>query len=738
MKLVVVLLMLLCSVCGTLNATQNSLKETKIALVLSGGGARGAAHIGVLKALEEKGIHIDYIVGTSIGAVIGGLYCVGYSPVQIDSIFGEIDGAVLFGLNTRSARNEVYYNLKEIYDRSVISLSFNNFKLINPDGLSYGGEFNDLLLHYFLNSEYYDVGNFDSLRIPFRAVATDLAGGRSVALSSGSLSRAVSASATLPVAISPIKLDDMLLVDGGLLANIPIEQCRELCKNATDSVIFIVSDATTPLRDINQLSSATQIADQVVSLMMHYAAEQDAIKADILIKPELVSNGYLDFGSYKENIERGYEETKKIIERVHLSSSVHTLIASPSIREEHIVSAVKCNLPVDLSTFPIKVGDTLTQEKLKRSYTELTSSGKYECIDIFFDESNELSINLKKKPNQTLSFLINADNEQIATLGMHFVTERILGSNIYNRLFLQGSSRARYVEFGIANPTLFNTALTFGGGLYYSWLNIFKYEKAGDAYNYSLKVLDTNYIKRSGLKLYLGTQIQKYGILNLSYRLERQEFGRAVDEDAEPSVRNKPDLVSLFGVALNYDNEDNHYFATEGGVIKMSIETNIFAINDYTEFIILQTYLRTNVSFGNHTLSPSFFIGTGSNNLPEAEWFSLGGQNSFFGMREYEDRGRQIMTASLGYRYRLPKFLSILSMPSYLVTRYDLGAIWELPEMIKWSSLKHGLGASYSIDTPIGPAILSIGRAFNFLRDKNKLDIRKGELLVYFSIGAKL
>jgi outer membrane protein assembly factor BamA len=182
--------------------------------------------------------------------------------------------------------------------------------------------------------------------------------------------------------------------------------------------------------------------------------------------------------------------------------------------------------------------------------------------------------------------------------------------------------------------------------------------------------VDTNFVKKRGVFVAFGNTIERHGLFNVTYRLESQSHGASLPFNDEES------LVSLLGFALKYDTEDSPFFPTTGSILDFSLETNIFAINEYTKFTKIIAYLKTNFSVSNHhTISPSLFFGAGSNNLPYPENFSFGGQNNFWGFRENQEMGRQMFRLSLEYKYELPQYLSVLSMRSFLSARYDFGSV---------------------------------------------------------------
>ena len=228
----------------------------RIGLALSGGGARGGAHIGVLKALRDLGIPIDYVAGTSMGAVIGSLYASGLDEDEIEATAGEIDWETI--LVEQQDRDDRSFHRKSDDELYLVKqrAGFNDGKVELPLGLIQGQSIDLLLGRLMLPISH--IENFDELAIPFRAVAADVVTGEAVVLDHGSLARAVRASMSLPAVFAPVEIDGRLLVDGGIAQNLPVETVREM---GADIVIAI--DISTPLASREELTSLLSIAGQL-------------------------------------------------------------------------------------------------------------------------------------------------------------------------------------------------------------------------------------------------------------------------------------------------------------------------------------------------------------------------------------------------------------------------------------------------------------------------------------------
>lgn len=279
----------------------------KIGLVLSGGAARGLAHIGVLKALEEQGIHIDAIAGTSMGAVIGGLYASGYKIDELEKLALNIDWKL--ALSDAPPREDVPFRRKQD-DRDFLvkqKLSFRDDGSLGlPLGVIQGQNLALLLESMFAHRS--DTRDFDKLPIPFRAVATDITSGEKVVFRKGHLPQVIRASMSIPAVFAPVELDGRLLVDGGMTDNIPLDVAREMGVD-----IAIVVDIGTPLRSRKQLNTVVDVLNQSITLMTRRNSEEQlkALHAsDVLIQPPLAAYGVTDFGRATDMIDAGYRATR--------------------------------------------------------------------------------------------------------------------------------------------------------------------------------------------------------------------------------------------------------------------------------------------------------------------------------------------------------------------------------------------------------------------------------------------
>uniref|UniRef100_UPI0040268EFF patatin-like phospholipase family protein n=1 Tax=Prevotella sp. TaxID=59823 RepID=UPI0040268EFF len=298
------MLFLLCCLLGNVNVQARPVRK-KVGLVLGGGGAKGAAEVGVLKVLEEADIPIDYIVGTSIGGIVGGLYSIGYDAADIDSLFRNQNW--LFLLSDQAKRESESFLSKDEKERYMIHLPLSRERKVSlPTGYLKGQ--NILNLFSKLTVGYHHVDDFSTLPIPYRCVAVDLVDGKEVVLSSGSLPMAMRATMSIPGVFAPVEWNGMMLVDGGALNNLPVDVVRDM---GADVVICV--DLSTGWKKKEDLKSASSVVDQLIGIMGQTKYRKNKVDADIYINPQL--KGYTPASFQPEAIDSMVERGKQAARR---------------------------------------------------------------------------------------------------------------------------------------------------------------------------------------------------------------------------------------------------------------------------------------------------------------------------------------------------------------------------------------------------------------------------------------
>ncbi len=848
----------------------------KIALVLSGGGARGVSQIGAIGELEKAGIEFKYIIGTSIGALVGGLYSVGYTSGELDSIMRTTNWSDILSLRAEERRTELFLDQKIILDRSLLTLKFNGFKPILPEAISFGTKFNLFLQNLVWNGVFRNA-NFDSLKYIYRAVTTDLVSGKTISINSGNIVTAMRASSTVPLRFTPVRINDMVLVDGGIMANLPVAIAQEFNPD-----IIIAINTVSPLYDLEELDNPLNIADQAISVAMINFTELASKLTHFTITPEIGKHKNTDFSNFDILILKGQEAAKRylwqikelidlkkdsivnnILNRIAqnkfneineyyenkslaknfknyeindlqlLKDSIinvfndpeldfvivgfnevnnryvliipernklkQIIINSPiselsrnisdSLKKYHL-NKIICNKNIDLlktdlikrlrilgysfaeiSEFKItednvieiaillgelkdieiqgikdkhkflarrelvfKENQILTAKGLIDSWENLINSDYFYDAEInpTMDENLngiKLMVKLNEEGNQTLRLGARVDNERNLQVGID-----IFHDNLYNigdryTLRLVGGGRNFFIKSGFQIPRIFNTLLTIKAKAYYDWnmINNYYIKKDLSINKYDIMVVNQTHIERYGLRLVGGQKIYKSGTIEAEYRYEMQR-----DYFSDSSATNYSPISTL-KIGTVFDSEDNSDFPTKGGYIEISLESSLLFPTIAASYSKAFYNHRFNFSYGIHTISQSMLFGFADKTLPFPEFFFIGGQNLFYGSREAEYRGRQVLKTSIDYRIKIPYKLFF---DTYFSLRYDLGGSWIVPENIKLSTLRHGIGSSLMFDTPLGPALFSLGKSFYFVKDPDKVIF--GPTLFYFSIGTRI
>ncbi|MBS1127592.1 MAG: Patatin, partial [Nitrospirae bacterium] len=334
----------------------------KIGVVFGGGGAKGAAHIGVLKVLEEQKIPVDYIAGTSMGAIVGALYASGLSAAELEKVITSIDWKDVFSGNPN--RTDIDYRRKreDFQNLTGLSLGIRDGKVVTPKGLIKDQKVNVLFETLMLHTS--DINDFDKLPIPYRAVAADLETGEMIVLKGGRLADAARASMSVPGVFPPIELDDRLMIDGGIVRNVPIDIVREM-----GAEIIICIDVDKPLETRKELGGSLTILNQMIDIMMKKNVKEQ-IKTlgpqDVYINPALGSLGSGDFDKAAEISRLGEKAAREKIDslkRYSVSDAEYAAFTANHHREvmnEVKIASVKVEVTGESKISPVVVESRLS------------------------------------------------------------------------------------------------------------------------------------------------------------------------------------------------------------------------------------------------------------------------------------------------------------------------------------------------------------------------------------------
>ena len=698
--------------CGPLLAAEQA--RPKVGLVLSGGAARGLAHIGVLKALEEQGVRIDAIAGTSMGAVVGGLYASGYKVEELEQLALEIDWQQ--ALSDAPPRRDVPFRRKQD-DRDFLVKQKLSFRDDGSLGLPLGviqGQNLALLLESKL-AHTADTRDFDQLPIPFRAVATDIASGEKVVFRRGHLPQVIRASMSIPAVFAPVELDGRLLVDGGMVDNIPLDVVREMGVD-----MAIVVDIGTPLRNRKQLATVVDVLNQSITLMTRRNSEEQlaAVRPDdILIQPPLASYGSTDFGSAREMIEAGYRATRILDARLAVlrqpeGDSDLAVARSPRQRTP-VITAIRVENDSKVSDEVIRyyirqpVGEPLELDRLQTDMGTLYGLDYFDRVQyrvVHKGDDHTLVINARGKRGGTdylrlglnlsddmrgdsafnlgASYRVNGINQ----LGAEWLTRAQIGDQqeLYSEFYqpLDTGSRyfiAPYLDLGSQNieATLDNDPIA----------------------EYRLE--------RYGFGINLGRQIGTYGEVRLGIGKAWGEANVRIGDQDLPKVSFNEGFYDL---KYSFDTLDNVYFPHSGEDISLTLRQYDEALDSDLDYRQWEFNLDKAISHGADTWVLGGRYGRTLDEAPVVtSSFVVGGARQLSGFRQDSVSGQNISLLRMVYYRRLtPRAYLPLDFPLYLGGSLERGRAWNNDNEFD-SGYINAASIFLGIETPLGPLNFSYG-----------------------------
>lgn len=687
----------------------------RIGLVLAGGGAKGAAHVGVLKVLEKMHIPIDYVVGTSMGSIIGGLYASGMSPEEIEREIESIDWKDVFvdvpkreDRSFRRKQDDALYVFKA-------KPGFNDGKVELPLAYVHGQKF-DLQLNR-LTARVSDIKDFDRLPIPFRAVATDLETGKEVILKSGNLARSLRASMAVPGAFDPVDIDGRLLVDGGISNNVPVSVAR-----AMGADIVIVSDLGSDMLKRDQITSALDVAAQLVNFLFALNS-QEQLKSlgpkDVLITSHLGDIGAGSFNRINEAIpigEKAARQAADSLRRYSLSKADYDRYlaahAEPPAHEVklafvRIENDSKVSDAVIASYLSAKPGEPLDVAQLERDIQqiyglEIFESVRYELVDE--NGKTGLVIQAKEKPwgpNYLQAGLITSSNFKGDAAFRLGVTDTMTQINRLNgELRVGGQVGDEPALFGeIFQPLDPGARYFVAGKLGYQRRNINLFDGAGTNYAQAR-------VSGYAVELGAGRQFGTWGEARLGYRRETGKIDIGI---GAPQPSHDYDTGQFF-VRLTDDKLNSVYFPTRGRIGKLEWRVSREAFGADTDFDQGTLAYSYAYSWGRNTLFGGVLVNiTPDENAPVQSLYRLGGFLRLSGLARDELTGQQ---AGIGRLVYLRRINDIVLFHAYAGASLEMGNVWQNSKDIFHNSIVAGsvfLGA----DTPIGPVYFGYGHTDN-------------------------
>jgi len=689
----------------------------KIGLVLAGGGAKGAAHVGVIKVLEELGVPIDYIAGTSMGAIVGGLYASGLSSKQLEKAIRSIDWNDIFNDKPARANRDFRRKLDDEGFLTKYKFGFKDGNFQLPRGIVDGQKLNLALRELAINA--IGIQDFDKLPIPFRAVAADIETGETVILGSGNLATAMRASMAVSGFFPPVEIDGRLLVDGGLVDNLPMDVARQMGAD-----ILIVVNFPDQLKKRKELNSAASIVFQSLDLliMQNSRIQLKTLRpGDVYIEPLLGDIGAGSFDRTADAIPKGEQAARSLTSKLRklarprselrLSAVGRSSQTAKTITVDFIRIENKSRLSDDLISTRLRLrpGDKLDFDELEQDLASIYGLDYFETVDYRIVKKGDktgivITATEKSAGLDSFRFGLNLENnfngdsaynlsvryqkEGVNELGGELILQAIAGEQL-------GASAAFLQPLDPATRYFITPRIS------YLERNVSTFENGSRVAEFRVSTLIAG--------LTLTRQLGTWGAISLGL-----DVGYGWQEvNVGPSSLQDDDYgIGEFFARLNVDTLDNLSFPNSGEKAKLEFRRSTEALGGDETFSNVNVELLTARTWGRNTLLLSGDVGvTFDGSAPTHNLFNLGG---FFALSGFETDelsgenfavGRVIAYRSIGAQ------AGLFNVPVYLGASLEAGNVWKDRGDISINDLIVAGSAFVGADTPLGPVYLAYGHA---------------------------
>lgn len=691
-----------------------------VGLVLGGGGARGSAHIGVLRALEERGIPVDLVVGTSIGAFVGGLYASGKSASEIEQLFRSADWNA--GYRDDLSRSRIPNRRKRQIDHYPIQVDLG----LGADGISLPqgflqGQGMKALVDSILGS-YRHFASFDQLPIPFRAVAGDAETGEEVLLESGDLATALQISMSIPGVVRPIEVDDRLLVDGGIANNLPVSVAR-----AMGADIVIAVEIGTPPKKKDELTSGVAILRQMTSFLVKKNVEyQKSLLGpqDLLLEPDLGDIGTLSFDRAVEGIASGYSEAQAELSN---SPAILALGEMPRRPSAGPMLLSERELPVDrialvnhsrlgddyiLHRMQLKPGATYRPEEIQEGIDRMYGQGTIARINSSVWEAEGesvlgLYVGEKEWGPGYLDFKLSLEDDFSS-----FSRYQIGGSYRLTNLSPYGAEWFSSAEFGTDKKLLTELYWPLQTSGFYLTSAIGA-ERIIVVYDDGDTNLGESVITSGSTLLGVGWNSvdifdTEIGLVHQQGTLELPGVLQEVLPIDEISFKQ-----SGLQLTLNYDSLDDATFPKRGAKFEMRVARTRDKLSDLIDYTsLVDSELNLVGSIGRHSMRGLIRLQSTANDDPLSLLgvFELGGFLNLSGNNPGAYTGQHVRFASLVYTYELAaNNFGAIDLPLYVGFSWETGNAWQEKAEIDYDDMIESHSFFVGWDSPLGPAYLAYG-----------------------------
>ena len=694
--------------------TSDSLSRPKVGLVLSGGGAKGFAHIGVLKVIEEAGLPIDYIGGTSMGSIIGGLYSIGYSPKMMQQIVEEQNWDAIM----LDAIPQKYISIDDkMLDRHYLATFPLRNKKIQMKSSIYDGEMINLLLARF-TSPVYKIRNYDELSVPFLCVAADLESSDAYEMTKGNLQRSIRASMSIPFYFSPVEVDGRLLIDGGLRNNFPVPNVRQ---KGVDIIIGV--DVQRDFHKKDELNSMSTIMDQIILMADIDAYKRAKEDVDVYIKPNLAQYGMMDFNHYDSIIALGERAAReKLPQLKRLADSINNISdykrERPDIKPLDTVYVVSLkiegvgeeNTSFIRKSFAKHYPTTMSLKDIETSIMRICATGYYKNIWYEFRPAAKgvnLVLHCEEKEEETVSIAAHYDTDY----GIGILTN-ITFKNVLN--FPKRSTLS--ADINIAEDPYFklrlhsNISQKFKYGTDLSVISLFMNQYDDDVINNSYSIQDNKLDLFMEFMPNLERQLRAGVVAN--YVHLRDNLIHVVDSDDY-------DFITYAYLNYHIDNEDSPTFVSRGWKLNVNGKyiLPVIKLEDGSRMrnsLVLRCDLDGAIAVGDKNslkLGAALGMSIGKNEPPTVYKFFLGGQSymkyfdniiSFDGLKFTQLYGNHIALGKISWQYNFYKNVYVIAKLNggYIANSYDA---WFVDD-----NFVLGCGLTLGLETMAGPVEFSV------------------------------
>ena len=673
-------------------------EDKRIGLVLSGGTAKGLAHIGILKVLDEEKVPIEYVTGTSMGSIIGGMYSVGYTPDEIEEIAVSMDWMSLF--NDKIERKDKGAVRNSIEDKNSTVIPIKNFMPKLPSGVVGGKTASQRLNELFYGA--LGVEDFKKFPRKFAAVATDLESGEGVMIDKGSIATAVRESLSIPSVFAPIRDGKRLYIDGGVVRNLPVQDVKVLGADYTIGVN--VGDGFTK-RDESKMNLIDVISD-ATTIAGRQEVERQIRMLDLYMKPDLEKFEAYDFSKVKDIIAAGEAVARANINEIRKLSNPELYEKLEEKRKEfrqtwkdeyNITGIVidgnkKYTRAYFDKFFPKKLG-TLTRLDMEKIVNNIYQNGDFTTV-YYEVKDNDLIINVQEKPSDYLTLSGNINNEDLATVNVGFQGSKLI-NNTNVRYSVSGTVANEYGAKGRTTAELGKNSKAIIYGEFEYKRDIIENQKYRNGY-FSFEN------RRFKIGTGIGVEVYKNLLFSIGGGYQISDV-----EKHENNAENVRKPFPYFEAKLNYDTRDSLNFATKGIYL---FSNYTLANSKHANFNSLYAGGEINIPIGEKvTITPGIaYLTSYGKDIPETYKPKMGGirtaDNSleFAGMPADKIRGGSIFTGKLKAQYNLSNLV-------YLDTTYSRANI-------SGKSYSFGNDVKESYKFGIGVKALTIPIYFGFAK----------------------